>query len=289
MNELAVFDPIVKTLAKYKEENEKLVFAYADPQGNRDARSLIYKIRQVKAKIALVHKDAKSDALEFCRQLDAKKRELLGQVDEMIAVHNEPLLLIEKEKADAEAERLRKIKEAEEKAERERTEELERREAEVRAREEKVAAEEAAKGAKQKAREAEQRQIERDKQIAEEAKAKAEADAKAALEEAERRRIAEAEEAEMRRRADIQAAEDRAAAEAREKELAERQRQEQIVADAFEREQKERKRQANKKHQQEVHAGIRQRLFEIGLEKKQVEFVLDALIAGTIPHVKIEY
>ncbi len=278
MNELAVFDPIDKTLAEYEAENKSLTFEYETPEGNKSARSHVYKLRLVKGKIVAAHKQVKAEALAYGRKCDAKKNECLSFLEKLIAVHNEPLLLIEKEKADTEAERLRKIKEAEEKAERERTEELERREAEVRAREEKVAAEEAAKRAAEEAAKAEAERLAWEKQVAEAAKAQAEADAKIALEAAEAKRLI-----------DVAAAKAKAEQDTRDKEYAELRRLEEEEAEKERLAEIERKRQANKKHQQEVHAGIRQRLFEIGLEKKQVEAVLDALIAGTIPHVKIEY
>ena len=181
MNELVVFDEVAATLAKYKAENEKLVFDYADPEGEKQARSHIAKLRKAKTKISDVHKDAKAEALEVCRALDGKKRELIGEVEGMIAVHKEPLDAIEAEKQaviDAEKARL----EAEEEK---RLADIEAREAAVREAEEKIDAEKARV-----------ERAEREKRIAEEAaekariqaeqKAKAEVDAK---ELAEKRRI----------------------------------------------------------------------------------------------------
>ena len=52
MNELVVFDPVKAELAEYKKQNASLDFDYEDPQGNKDARSHIYKLRQAKTKIA---------------------------------------------------------------------------------------------------------------------------------------------------------------------------------------------------------------------------------------------
>ena len=181
MNELIVFNEVAATLAEYKAENEKLVFDYRDPEGEKQARSHIANLRKVKTKISDVHKEAKADALAFGRALDGKKRELIGEVDGMIAVHKDPLDAIEAEKqAIIDAENQRIIE-----AEAKRVADLEAREAAVRAEEEKLAAEKA-----------KAERVEREKRIAEEAaaqakqraeqQAKAEADAK---ELAEKRRI----------------------------------------------------------------------------------------------------
>lgn len=278
MNYLAIFEPITAIMAEYKAENERLVFAYEDPQGNKDARSHVHKLRGVKTKITTAHKEGKAAALTACREIDGYKNKLINEVDEMIAVHNEPLLLIEKEKHEAEMERLRVIREAKEKEERERLEEIERREAAVKAAEEKVAAEEAAKRAEENARLAKAEQLEREKHIAEEAKAKAEANAKAALEAAEKKRLA-----------DIEAEKAKAAAEIEAKELAERRHYEAEQIEKVRLEAIEKKRQENKKHQAKIHDAITTRLMELGLDVLHMKPVMEALIAGTIPHVKIEY
>ena len=173
MNELVVFDELTATLAEYKVENEKLVFAYDTPEGEKDARSHIAKLRKVKTKISDVHKQAKADALAVCNALDGKKRELIGEVEGMIAVHKDPLDAIEAERQaviDAEKKRL-------EEEEAKRLADIEARESAVREAEEKILREKT-----------EAERVEREKHIAEEAaerariqaeqKAKAEADAK---------------------------------------------------------------------------------------------------------------
>lgn len=278
MNYLAIFEPIQATMAEYKAENERLVFAYEDPQGNKDARSHVHKLRGVKTKITAAHKEGKAAALATCREIDGYKNKLIVEVDEMIAVHNEPLLLIEKEKHEAEMEKLKIEREAREKVELERLQEIERREAAVKAAEEKVAAEKAVKQAEEDARRIEAERLEREKRIAEEAKAKAEANAKAALEAAEKKRVA-----------DIEAEKAKAAAEIQAKELAERQRQENEQIKKTRLANIEKKRQENKKHQAKIHDAITARLMELGLDAPSVTPIMEALIAGTIPHIKIEY
>lgn len=191
MNELAVFDAVTATLAEVKAANEKLVFDYASPEGEKAARSHIATLRTAKTRISDVHKTAKANALAVCNALDGKKRELIGEVEGMIAVHKDPLDAIEAEKQaiiDAEKKRL-------EEEEAKRLAELEAREAAVKEAEEKVAKEKV-----------EAERAERENRIAEESaatakaqaeqKAKAEADAK---ELAEKNRK-EAEEAKEQRR-----------------------------------------------------------------------------------------
>lgn len=190
-SELAIFDEVAATIAKYKAENESLVFDYETPDGEKDARSHIAKLRKVKTVVANIHKEAKAEALAFGRRLDAKKNEYIGEVDGMIAVHKDPLDKIAAEKqAVIDAER----KKAEEE-EAKRLADIEAREAAVREAEEKIAREK---------NEAERK--EREKQIAEEAaekarleaeaRAKAEADAKELAE----KKLKEAEEATEQRR-----------------------------------------------------------------------------------------
>ena len=275
---LAIFDPITAMMDEYKTENEKLVFDYCDPKGEKEARSHIFKLRKVKAKINDAHKIGKAEALAACREIDTYKNNLIAQMDEMIAVHNGPLLLIEKERQEAEAEALRKIEEERARAEAERLAELEKREAAVKAAEEKAAAEVAKREAEEKARRDEAERIEREKRIAEEAKAKAESDAKKALEEAERKRLA-----------DIEAVKAKAKADAEAKELAERKRVEAVRTEKERQEAAEKKRQENKKHQQKIQTVIRIGLKDLSFDEPDIERFMKALIAGTIPHVKIEY
>ena len=162
MKELVVFNEVTAIIAKAKADNEKLVFVYTDPDGEKAARSHIANLRKVKTKISDVHKDAKAEALALGRKLDSKKRELIGEVDSMIAVHKDPLDAIDAEKQvviDAEKKRL-------EDEEAKRQADLDAREAAVKEKEEKFAAEKA-----------EAARAEREKHIAEEAAATAKAQA----------------------------------------------------------------------------------------------------------------
>lgn len=278
VNCLAPFKAIEAMMAQYEQENKNLVFDYRDPEGNKEARSHVYKLRRVKTEIADVHKRAKAEALEVCRKLDAYKNKLTGQVEEMIAVHNEPLMLIAKEEAEAEAEKQRLILEAKEKAEKERLAEIERREAEVKAREEAVKRQERERQREAEAKRVEAERIEREKKIAEEAKARAEAEAKRALEEAERKHQAE-----------LEAERQRILAEQREQELARIRAEEVAKAERLRKEEADRKRREDERHQAEVNAAIVDRLIELSASPALAGRIVIAMRDGTVPHVKIEY
>lgn len=191
MNELVVFNEVAATVAECRAENEKLVFNYAEPAGEKDAKSHIAKLRKVKTKISDVHKEAKAEALAFCKDLDGKKRELIGEVEGMIAVHKDPLDAIEAEKQAIIKAEKKRLEEEEAK----RLAELEAREAAIREAEEKIAKEKA-----------ESERISREKHIAEEAaesaRVQAEQKAKAAAEAKELAEIRrkEAEEAAEKKR-----------------------------------------------------------------------------------------
>lgn len=94
-NPLAVFEPLKKEIAEYEEINRKTVFAYDTPEGFKEAKSHIYKIRLAKGEVARVHKAAKADVLERGRLMDGIKNDLTAKLDGMIAVHEAPLLAIE--------------------------------------------------------------------------------------------------------------------------------------------------------------------------------------------------
>ena len=102
--ELTVFDPIAAQIAEMKEKNANLVFDYADPDGNKNARSHIAVLRRLKKPITETHKLAKAEAKKFCDALDAKKRELIGVVEEMIEVHHQPIWEIEQREMAKKAE-----------------------------------------------------------------------------------------------------------------------------------------------------------------------------------------
>ena len=247
--ELAVFSPIEATLAEVKAENASLVFAYEDEQGAKDAKSHIMKLRKVKTKIADVHKEAKAEALAFGRRLDAKKNELTGEVDEMIAVHKDPLDAIEAEKTAIALAKAQAIEAERAAAEAKKQAELDAREAEIRAKEQEIWE------AEDKLRKDQEELMrkEREKKIAEEA--------------GERAKVF----AEMQAKAKADA-----------KELIERVRKDKEEA-------KEQKRIANVKHRQEVEDEILKVLSADLLDHPMAFKVLSLLKENKIPNVTINY
>lgn len=109
--ELKLHEPytdIRAELATLAEQNDKVVFDYEDPKGNKLARSHIYKFRQIKSDIERRRKELKADVLERGRMIDGVAKELVAQVEDMIAVHEEPIKRIE----SRETERVAAIQEA---------------------------------------------------------------------------------------------------------------------------------------------------------------------------------
>jgi hypothetical protein len=101
---LVPFDDLKDAITELKAKNEKMVFAYNTPQGEKDARSHCYQLRQTKSQITSIHKDAKSKALAECQLIDSEKNDLIGTVEEMINFHMKPINEIAKaKKAAAEA------------------------------------------------------------------------------------------------------------------------------------------------------------------------------------------
>lgn len=110
--ELTQYNPVKAEVEAFKAKNSALVFLYDTPQGNKDARSHIYRMRQTKAQVEKVRKDAKAEALEYGRKVDAVAKELTADLDSMIEVHQKPLDEIDQRaaKAKAEAERIEREK-----------------------------------------------------------------------------------------------------------------------------------------------------------------------------------
>ena len=169
MNEIIIFDTVMAKLAEFKAQNLNIVYDCRDPKGNKDCRSHIASLRKFKTTIAEAHKKGKAGALEYGRRLDDLKNKYTGEVEEMITVQKTPLDVIDAEvqaKIDADVK-----KHAEEEA---------AKQAEIEA---KAQAYEIWQN-KQAAEKAEAERIVREKRIAEEAAARAtaEAEAKAKLE-----------------------------------------------------------------------------------------------------------
>lgn len=101
--DLKVYEPytdIKAELVKLAEENDKAVFDYEDPKGNKMARSHIYNFRRLKGEVERRRKEMKADVLERGRLIDGTAKEITARIEEMIAVHETPLLEIEQREKD---------------------------------------------------------------------------------------------------------------------------------------------------------------------------------------------
>lgn len=93
--DLAPYSEVKAAIAKMKSESAGLTFDYETPKGNKLARSHVASLRTVKGDIERKRKELKADALEYGRKVDAVAKELSGEIEAMIEVHQGPLNLIE--------------------------------------------------------------------------------------------------------------------------------------------------------------------------------------------------
>lgn len=93
--DLAPYAEVKAAIAKMKSESAGLTFDYETPKGNKLARSHVASLRSVKGDIERKRKELKADALEYGRKVDAVAKELTGEIEAMIEVHQGPLDLIE--------------------------------------------------------------------------------------------------------------------------------------------------------------------------------------------------
>jgi len=94
---ISAYDEFRSQLTALQAGNEKAVFDYRDPKGNKEARSHVYKLRQTKAAIEKVRKQEKEVYLLKGRQVDSEAKEISAVVEQMIDVHEAPLKEIERE------------------------------------------------------------------------------------------------------------------------------------------------------------------------------------------------
>lgn len=312
------FTDLREQIAEFKKKNESIVFDYETKKGDKEARSYIYKMRQAKSAIKTRHKEKKADILKASQELDAAKRELTGEIDEMIEVHDKPLRDIAARREKEEAERIAREqfgkdweqavidnelfdrerelarreaelkRQEEERQAKEEADRLERERIENEERLKKEAAEQARLEAEQKAKEEKEAAL-RKQLEAEQAAKKAEEDKKAA----ELRAKLEAEEAEKKHLADIKAAEEKA--EREKKEALEKQRREQEEKERLERERIAKKRAAEEarkadlEYRAEINRGILSKFVELGLTEDLAKVVIKAIVKNEIKNVSINY
>lgn len=256
--DLSAYNPIKAEIEKMRKINSDLVFQYDTPEGNKNARSHVAKIRKIKGEIESARVTLKSQVLVVGRLIDSTAAELRQPCDEMIDLHWKPIKEIEEREelaAKAKAEKIeqeRLAKEAEERAKleaqlaaeraeakrvadelaefkREQQMEQMQREAADRARadaEARAKTEQEAAAARERAAVEAQARAEREKHEAIIAAERAKVEAERAAVEAEKRRIADAETAKVMAE---QRAIEQAALAKREKEQAVQRAQEEAV------------------------------------------------------------
>lgn len=97
---IAAYNEFRAQLAELRAKNAAAVFDYESATGNKEARSHVYKLRQTKAAVDKVRKDEKAVALEYGRKVDAEAKEIIGEIEAMIEVHEAPIREIEQREKD---------------------------------------------------------------------------------------------------------------------------------------------------------------------------------------------
>lgn len=321
-NSIAVYDEFRSQLAELKDHNGSLVFDYETPKGNRDARSHVYKLRQTRAAVEKARKAEKAASLEYGRRVDEQAKEIAAEIEAMIEVHQKPLDEIEQREKDRQAKHLARLEqmralatpsnepltakqlrdrladlesyalgahweEFEVDAARAKDEGISALKTQIAAREKHEAeqAELARLREEQARREREEREARIAKEAEERATKQAEERAKAEREAAERRELELKLTAERAEREKAEA-EQRAARAAQETEK----RMLQKVADEAARAKAEQeKREANKRHVAKVKASAIAALVEADVNPATAHLVVEAIAAGKVPHVRIEF
>ncbi len=93
--EISEYNPFRAQLAELRELNDSIVFDYKSKKGNKEARSHVFKLRQTKSAVDKVRERVKADVLIRGRLIDSEAKEIMGQLETMIEVHQKPLDEIE--------------------------------------------------------------------------------------------------------------------------------------------------------------------------------------------------
>ena len=93
---ISQFDVLLADIAEAKAKAADVTFDYADPKGNKAARSYIFDKRKLNARIESARTDAKAYALAYGRTVDSQAAELKDQVQALIKPHQEAIDAIAK-------------------------------------------------------------------------------------------------------------------------------------------------------------------------------------------------
>lgn len=299
------FTDLRTQIAEFKIKNKSVVFDYEADE--KEARSYVATMRKSKTAVNNRHKEKKKFFLEEGRKIDAGKNELIADIDEMIAVHAEPLQAIkDKREAEEEAER-QKIAMELDWDDALVMDDLFNREREIARKEAEQARIEEEKRQKEELEKLEAERIAREEQIKKDAeeRAKKEAEEKIAFEQAEKERLIEearqreeqakidAENAEKKRLQDIKDAEEKAEREKKEalaEQKAEQEAKEKAEAQRLAEEKAiEERKAANRNHQKAVNNRVLKKLMCCGINEKASKAIIEDLIINPIPEISINY
>ncbi len=278
MSELVVFNKTIADLAVYEEENKNLVFDYADEQGNKDARSHVYKLRKARSAFDKLRKETKAEALAACKNIDSQAKVIREKFDAMVDVHEAPIKRIEAEEEAKKQAFLDEQQAKREKVEADRIADLESKETELAELKAKQLAAENAIKAKEAAAKAEIERIAREKQIAEDAKKEAEEKAQRDLKAAEEKRVADIGKANRAAR-ELAEAKEEAIRKSAAAAAAEKARLAKIEADRI----------ADGKHRKEIELVISEYLTVLIGDEFAANKIVDELTKNKIPNITINY
>lgn len=97
---ITAYDEFRAQLGELRETNAAMAFDYADPKGNKEARSHVYKLRQTKSAVESARKKEKAASLEYGRRVDEQAKEIVTEIEGMIEVHEKPIREIEQREKD---------------------------------------------------------------------------------------------------------------------------------------------------------------------------------------------
>jgi hypothetical protein len=98
-DQLAIYSPVLRQLAEISELNNSLVFDYSSKQGEKEARSHVYKLKKFKTIAEKARKDATADARAYTSQVNETGKTVLERIEAMIDVHMEPIRIKEAREA----------------------------------------------------------------------------------------------------------------------------------------------------------------------------------------------
>ena len=93
--EVTVYNDLRGQLASLKQLSAEKKFDYEDADGNKAARSHVWKLRRSKAAVEVIRKDSKAASIAYGKRVDAEAGDIRAEIQTMIEVHTGPLEAIE--------------------------------------------------------------------------------------------------------------------------------------------------------------------------------------------------